>query len=299
MKATIPLIVLFLAVSVCRGDEPVCSISSLPPSVYFVTEPIKSDPPGRSSLYEIHRGDKTTVVIFSTAAAAERFLADLPDANAHKRSGSALPKSFVQDLGKRGTRYLLDPKTPVEGGSLVVDDQKSPEPDRDNPELKMLCDEDQADRSVAKGKGIDWSVVAPRDAKRLARVKALYLDGKVSSAADYFNAALVLQHGAVPEDYLLAHEFAIVSVRKGNSAKAAWLVAASEDRFLQSIGRKQRFGTQLTDPIVVDECITDRLRAELDVPSLTEETEQAKAFHPKSQPPESVTTPAGQESRHP
>jgi len=298
MKATIPLLILFVAVSVCRGDEPVSSFSSLPPSVYFVSEPIESGPPGRSSSYEVHRGDKTIVVIFSTAAAAERFLADLPDAKAHKRSGSALPKSFVRDLEKRGARFILDPKTPLEGGSLVAADPKNPEEDRDNPELKMLCDEDQADRSVADGKSIDWSMVAPRDAKRLARVKALYLDGKVSSAADYFNAALVLQHGAVPEDFLLAHEFAIVSVRKGYPGNAAWLVAASEDRFLQIIGRKQRFGTQLTDPIVVDECITDRLRAEFGVPSLTEEVEQAKAFQPKSQPNQTPepTAPSGRGS---
>ena len=45
-----------------------------------------------------------------------------------------------------------------------------------------MRDEDQADRLVAQGKSIDWSMVAPRDAKRLARVKELYLDGKVRKA---------------------------------------------------------------------------------------------------------------------
>ena len=33
-----------------------------------------------------------------------------------------------------------------------------------------------------------------------------------------------------------------------------------------AIGRNQRFGTQLSDPIIVDGCITDHLREELGVP---------------------------------
>jgi tetratricopeptide (TPR) repeat protein len=234
--------------------------------------------------------------MFSSAALAERFLADLPDAKTHNRLASGMQKSLILDIEKQGQRFILDPKSPLEGGSWVTFDAKNL--DEDNAELTILCDEDQADRKVENGKSIDWGVVAPRDAKRLARVKALYLDGKFSSAADFFHAALVLQHGVSPEDYLLAHEFAVVAIRKGypNSA-AAWLAAASEDRFLQRIGRKQRVGTQLSDPIVVDGCVTDRLRAELSVPSLADGSEQAKAFHPKIEPslPEATTlarTPA-------
>jgi hypothetical protein len=280
MKAIISVVAFVTVASVCRAEETTCSISSLPPTVYLLTEPDAGGAPGKLSLYELQRGDKQTVVIFSTATSAEQFLAALGEANGHKRSVSAMPKSFVRELDKLGRPVLLDPKTPEKGGTLVVE-PKNPQAEVDNPELKKLCDEDQADRPPEKGKAIDWNVVGPRDAKRLVRVKAIYMEGKINTASDYFHAALVLQHGAVPEDFLLAHEFAIVAVRKGDVANAPWLVAASEDRFLQSINRKQRFGTQLTEQIVVDGCITDRLRAELSVPSLAEEQEQANAFHRK------------------
>jgi hypothetical protein len=40
--------------------------------------------------------------------------------------------------------------------------------------------------------------------------------GDLHSAADYFNAALVLQHGEKPEDFLLSHELATAAAFKGN-----------------------------------------------------------------------------------
>jgi hypothetical protein len=289
MKAIICVLAFVTVATVCRAEETTCSFSSLPPTVYLLTEPgvwveprlrAYSDAHEKASVYEIQRGDNKTLAIFCTARSAELFLAALADAKARNRYVSAVPKSFFLDqtffldLQKQGVSLLLDPKTPVEGGTLVVADP-------DNPELKTLCDEDQADRTPEEGKAIDWNLVGPRDVKRLARVKALYVDGKIDTASDYFRAALVLQHGAEPEDFLLAHEFAIVAVRKGYGGNAPWLVAASEDRFLQSIGRKQRFGTQLAEPIVVDGRITDRLRWELGVRSLAEEQGQAKASNRK------------------
>src|SRR5436190_1379819 len=62
-------------------------------------------------------------------------------------------------------------------------------------------------------------------------------------AGDYYRAAMILQHGDVAEDYLLAHEFCVVAISKGD-ARAKWLAAASEDRFLMNIDRPQRFATQ-------------------------------------------------------
>jgi len=70
---------------------------------------------------------------------------------------------------------------------------------------------------------------------------------------------------------------------------AKWLVAATEDRFLMGIGRKQRFGTQYepadepgqfrlapTDPRV-----TDELRAAFGTPSLAEAKATASRFDKK------------------
>jgi hypothetical protein len=70
-------------------------------------------------------------------------------------------------------------------------------------ELARLYTEDQKDREPPAGKSIDWSVVGPRDAARLARVKELYAAGRFKTGADYYHAAMVLQHAEIPEDYVL------------------------------------------------------------------------------------------------
>ncbi len=148
---------------------------------------------------------------------------------------------------------------------------------KDNEELASLYQEDQGDRTSPNGKAVDWAVVGPRDKARLARVKELYTQNRLHTGADYYHAALILQHGDAPEDFLLAHELCIVAISKGNRNGRS-LAAASEDRFLMNVGRPQRFGTQYrADPITapfrlyrVDSGVTDELRRALDVPSLTE-----------------------------
>jgi hypothetical protein len=68
------------------------------------------------------------------------------------------------------------------------------------PEVARLCAEDQADREPSEEKPIDWKLVGPRDAARLARIKELYQAGSLKTGPDFHRAALVLQHGAEPED---------------------------------------------------------------------------------------------------
>lgn len=146
----------------------------------------------------------------------------------------------------------------------------------DDEELARLYKEDQADRRPPAGKEIDWSVVGPRDTARLKRVKELYAAGRLETGADYYHAAMILQHAEVPEDYLLAHELCVVAIAKGEE-RGKWLAAASEDRFLMNLGRPQRFGTQFRaapdgawELYKVDEGVTDELRRELGVPSLAD-----------------------------
>ncbi len=148
---------------------------------------------------------------------------------------------------------------------------------KDNEELVRLYQEDQADRSPANAKDIEWAIVGPRDKARLERVKAVYTQNGLHTGADYYHAAMVLQHSEVPEDFLLAHEFCVVAISRGKNDKdTRWLAAASEDRFLMNIGRPQRFATQYrADPSTapfrlykVDDGVTDELRRALNVPSL-------------------------------
>ena len=117
---------------------------------------------------------------------------------------------------------------------------------RDSEELARLYEEDQSDRKA--GLQIDWEVVGPRDKMREARVKELYTRGQLRTGKDYHRAAMVLQHAQTPEDYLLAHEPCVIAIFKGVDAR--WLAAASEDRFLRSIGRPQRFGTQCSKAVI-------------------------------------------------
>lgn len=150
-------------------------------------------------------------------------------------------------------------------------------PMQDNEELWQLFQADQRERSPEDDQVVDLSSVTARDIARLKRVKELYREGKIRTGADYFYAALILQHSNDSvEDYLLAHDFCLISIIKGDN-RARWLAAATEDRFLISLGRPQRFGTQyrvddeggwqLYD---VDPNVTDSLRRAMNVPSLEE-----------------------------
>lgn len=148
---------------------------------------------------------------------------------------------------------------------------------KNNEELARLFREDQSDRTNKEGKPIDWNVIGPKDRVREARVKELYSTNQLQTGADYFHVAMILQHGNTPEDYLLAHELCVVAISKGEE-RAKWLAAASEDRFLMSIGHPQRFATQYRSDgpespmrlYQVDPGVTDELRQALKVPRLAE-----------------------------
>ncbi|HLG12960.1 MAG TPA: hypothetical protein VJH03_00330 [Blastocatellia bacterium] len=146
---------------------------------------------------------------------------------------------------------------------------------KENEELERLTREDQSDRTPPAGHPIDWKTVEPRDRARLERVKELYSHGQLQTGRDYYNAALILQHGDLPEDYLLAHELCVVAISQG--ARVESLAAASEDRFLMNIGRPQRFGTQYRSDgggpyrlYTMDSGVTDQLRRIMNVPSRAE-----------------------------
>lgn len=159
---------------------------------------------------------------------------------------------------------------------------------KNNEELARIFKEDQSDRMPKDGKAIDWKIVGPRDKARLARVKELYEQNGLQTGADYFYAAMILQHGEVPEDYLLAHELCVVAISKGE-ARAKWLAAASEDRFLMNIGRPQRFGTQYRSdgpkaPVLLYTMgagVTDELRRAMEVPPLAEAKAREAEFNKK------------------
>lgn len=150
-----------------------------------------------------------------------------------------------------------------------------------NTEMTAIFDADQADRT---GPSIDWSVVGPRDGARATRTKTLLDGGALASADDYYHAAFVFQHGAEPNDYLLAHTLAMIAVARGRP-DASWIAAATLDRYLQRIGQKQIFGTQFvlgksetTQDPYDRQLLSDAIREAVGVPSIAAQEERRKAI---------------------
>jgi hypothetical protein len=158
-----------------------------------------------------------------------------------------------------------------------------------NGELAKITAEDQADRAVSDPEQIDWKTVSERDAKRRARVYEIIKAGQLKHADDYFNAALVLQHGDKPDDYDMAHKLAAKSAELDpNKSEARWLSAAAKDRYLWATGKPQIYGTQFKkvgekwtiDPI--DEAaVTDAERQKQGVPTLAETRKRLEQMNAK------------------
>lgn len=110
----------------------------------------------------------------------------------------------------------------------------------DEPAMTALFDADQAAREV---KQIDWKRVWPEDTQRRAATQALLDAGRLHSGTDFYRAAFVFQHGSTPAEYLKAHALAVIATARGRR-DAAWIAAATFDRYLQSIGQPQAYGTQ-------------------------------------------------------
>ncbi|MDE2292715.1 MAG: hypothetical protein KGL53_11595 [Elusimicrobia bacterium] len=117
-------------------------------------------------------------------------------------------------------------------------------------ELERLFDADQKDRDPIEGraplKGSFNAVMnraSRRDLKRRERVGEILGEGCIESADDYYHAAMVYQHGLVPDHYFLAYVFAARAAALG-SRPARWLRGAALDRYLENLGYKQVYGTQ-------------------------------------------------------
>ena len=153
-------------------------------------------------------------------------------------------------------------------------------------ELAGFYQADQADRQNIQQLTPDQlSEIAARDEQRRARVMEMVGRGQLQSAEDYFHAAMVLQHGKEPEEYLLAHELATIAGFKDHKI-GKWLSAATLDRFLHSLGRPQQFATQYRreengvwtlEPL--DRSLPETIRAEDGVPPLAEQSKRVEGMN--------------------
>ncbi len=108
-------------------------------------------------------------------------------------------------------------------------------------ELQRLHDEDQQDQDAWSDE--DDEEFGRRQTARRDRVMEILELGMLGPVQDWSNAAWLLQHGDSPEDYCLAH---VLSVRPAieDLPGSGFAVAATLDRFLESIERTEIFSTQ-------------------------------------------------------
>lgn len=154
-------------------------------------------------------------------------------------------------------------------------------------ELRALYEADQADRQGAMNASPErWREIAARDRARRDRVLELVKEGVLDTGADYYHAAMVLQHGEGSEDILLSHILSTVAGFKGHE-RGKWLSAASLDRYLHRTDAAQRLGTQyVRDPdggpwsqgAYVD-WLSDSVRSEFGVDSRDAQRERVRTLN--------------------
>jgi hypothetical protein len=132
-------------------------------------------------------------------------------------------------------------------------------------------------------------VVSKRDAARRNEVLHLLMAGDIRTADDFFNAALIFQHGDSLPDTQLALALVTTAARMdASNHDAEALMAQAWDRIMVKSGKPQWYGTQFvrskttgkwmlypTDPSAV----TDAQRQAMGLPTLAEETAHLAALN--------------------
>lgn len=155
----------------------------------------------------------------------------------------------------------------------------APAPVADNRALTALFNADQKARKGGIPDLREGMMRSLAYAERRAQVRAMLDRGEVRSGADHLRAGFIFQHGARPDDYLLANALATAALSQGEKG-GAWLAAASLDRYLVATGRPQIYGTQFvalsdqptTQSAFDRDLLTDAIRKANGVPPLAEQT---------------------------
>lgn len=155
--------------------------------------------------------------------------------------------------------------------------------------MKKLFDVDQSSRRGIMNHKERWAKLEEEDRARRVEVMSYIANGKLASADDFYYAAMIFQHGNCVDHYKLSNQLAEKSMDMGNH-DARWLYAASFDRYLMTLGKPQKFGTQYVQDsksgkwelYSVDPATTDEERARYDVPPLAQTQKQLDEMNRKS-----------------
>ncbi|PCJ54374.1 MAG: hypothetical protein COA79_21900 [Planctomycetota bacterium] len=158
-----------------------------------------------------------------------------------------------------------------------------------NEYLQELKNQDQAVRHAVGD--IDWEIVSKEDTERRMKVTEILKNGEVRSAEDFYNAALIFQHGPSVDDIQLAYSLArISSLLNPDDKDTSWLCAAAWDRHMEYRKRPQWYGTQFTEQdnseefelYEIDEtAVSDAERIASGVPTLSESKADALTIRQK------------------
>lgn len=111
-------------------------------------------------------------------------------------------------------------------------------------ELEGLVNADQNEREGFENFSEEERIkLSENDINRRKRVGEIFGEGCFKTPSDYAAAALIYQHGDVPDHYFQAFIWANRAVQLGD-LKQKSLAALAIDRYLYDIGKKQLFGSQ-------------------------------------------------------
>ncbi|HUC52979.1 MAG TPA: hypothetical protein VMR90_02975 [Candidatus Cybelea sp.] len=201
----------------------------------------------------------------------------------------------------------------VVGFAAQMPTAKTQNPPKVSDAIHQLFAEDGEDAGNGISKFSEEQLTARGNARR-EKVRALLAAGELKTGEDFHEAAFIFQHRNNPEDYLFAHVLAMEAVVKG-SDEAKWIEAATMDRYLQSIGQPQVFGTQYPlDPNLPhqshppagsqaafrsgrtlapynEQFLPDSARLDFCVPALAQQKENLAMFNAGKRPTETMRAP--------
>jgi len=133
----------------------------------------------------------------------------------------------------------------------------------DNIELQQMYDADQNSRM---SKNINWPILLEEDKQREKRVYEMIQSGEIVTGKDYYNSAMIFQHG----NDTIASSRAVKHMQKAielDTTINKWLLAAAIDRDLMRRKKPQIYGTQY----VMDDGETKWKRYDIDTTQVTDE----------------------------
>ncbi len=126
-------------------------------------------------------------------------------------------------------------------------------------ELQTLLKGDQDDRKeIEANSDKPWpkdrtETMLKNDLQRRKRVGEIFGEGCIITPADYAAAAMIYQHGTVPDHFFQTFIWSKRGVELGDSSQKH-LMALGIDRYLMNIGQKQLFGSQAKKLKMDDAC---------------------------------------------